>query len=312
MIVVDLHTDTVTDAMDKGLLVLENNLHCDIKRIKKYEGYINFFAAFIDPIYYDRPFERAKSVIGRIHELEKNIEGVLLCRNINDLHNALKSKKVGIIISIEGGEALEGSLENLEIFYEMGVRSLCPLWNHDNAIGTSAMDNKTNTGLTEFGVRVIKKMNEYGMIVDVSHSSERTFYDIIENINGPLIASHSNSKSLCNHKRNLTDDQLREIKRLGGVVGINFCTDFLSEGKKASIDDIILHIEYIMSLIGEDYVAIGSEFDGIDELPIGITGVESLSVLYEKLLAKNYSEAIANKIFYENAINVLKKTIKKN
>jgi membrane dipeptidase len=152
-------------------------------------------------------------------------------------------------------------------------------------------------------------MQELGVVVDLSHASERAFWDTAEITKRPIIAGHSNSKTVCPHKRNLTDEQFKALVRLGGVAGINLCPDFLNPSKSAKVADILRHIEHFMGLGGERAVCLGGDLDGIDETPEGIGGIEDYGVLYEALLRLNYPEALVRDIFYNNLLEVLEKAL---
>ena len=147
------------------------------------------------------------------------------------------------------------------------------------------------------------------MLVDVSHLSEQSFWDVSDLCKGPFIASHSNSKAICSHRRNLTDDQILAINKSGGTIGINLCPDFLANSGKANISDIIRHIEYIASLAGIDCIALGSDFDGIHDLPEGIKGVQDIRKIFEALLRLNYTEETLAKIAGENIIRIVKEVL---
>ena len=180
-------------------------------------------------------------------------------------------------------------------------------WNGTCEIG-DGVGVENSKGLSKFGSLVIKEMEKYGIIVDISHASEKLFYDISQTASKPFIATHSNSKCICPHRRNLTDEQFKVIKSFGGIVGITFAKDFLSQ-KDAGVTDIIKHIEYFLSLSGENTLSIGSDFDGTD-MPKGINDIESVYDLYEQMLRLNYNESLLDKIFYKNAYDFIINNIK--
>ena len=213
-------------------------------------------------------------------------------------------------MSIEGGEGIY-SLAHLRNFYRLGVRIIALTWNFSNHIASGALETDETRGLTEFGKLVVAEMNRLGIFADVSHLNDKSFYDVAEYSNKPIIASHSNARAVCRSKavcpveRNLTDDQFEIIKKSGGCVGINFCPDFLNESGKADIEDIIRHIEHFMSLGGEDNVGIGADFDGIDSTPDGINGVEDIYKIFDRLLQKGYTENQIEKISHKNFERIL-------
>lgn len=311
MVIVDAHCDTLLGLLDKKSCLLKNNLHIDIERMQKYEGYIQFFAAFIDPIYCQAyALRRAIQLIDAFYrQLDLYKDSISLCYNIETINTALKERKVGAILSIEGGEALQGDLATLRAFYKLGVRSLCLTWNYRNEIGDGVKDSSTEGGLTSFGKDVIREMNSIGMIIDVSHISEKGFWDVIELSKDPIIASHSNSKTICNHIRNLTDLQIKAIKDNGGVMGINFYPFFLNNTENASIIDVIKHIEYIASLVGCDHIGIGADFDGIECTPSDIRGVQDTCKIVNELLRLNYTENDVKKIAGGNFLRIINQVL---
>ncbi len=302
----DLHCDTLTKAFQENKELYENDLHISLKRARKYDNYIECFAVWIpDEIRGDAAmnlFNRAYKKL--VLEQKSNANNFLICKDANDIENFVKSKnKCGAILTVEGGAVLGGKLENIKCLREKGVRVMTLTWNGSCEIGDGVGVTNPN-GLSEFGKKAVKEMEKCGIIVDVSHASERLFYDVCEISEKPLIATHSNSKQICNHRRNLTDEQFRIIAERGGIVGINFCKDFLSEKKSPNLDDIIKHAEHFLELGGENSIAIGSDFDGCD-VPDEIAGIEYIENLYEYFLKKNYNQNIIDKVFFGNAYNFM-------
>lgn len=290
----DTHCDTLCSVLDYGKSIVMNDCHVDIERMKKYEQYTQVFACFIDPVYKSCAADRTLNLIDTFH---------------NTVSDKLPDNVRGIL-SIEGGEGIY-SLAHLRNFYRLGVRIIALTWNFSNYIASGALETDETRGLTEFGKLVVAEMNRLGIFADVSHLNDKSFYDVAEYSNKPIIASHSNARAVCRSKavcpveRNLTDDQFEIIKKSGGCVGINFCPDFLNESGKADIEDIIRHIEHFMSLGGEDNVGIGADFDGIDSTPDGINGVEDIYKIFDRLLQKGYTENQIEKISHKNFERIL-------
>ena len=218
-------------------------------------------------------------------------------------------KGVNVILGIEGGEALGRELGRVEAFYKRGVRLITLTWNHPYAISDTCVQTADRLngeadyagGLTHFGRDVLREMNRLGIVADVSHLSDKGFYDVAEIAEKPFIASHSNSRALCPHPRNLTDDMFRLLIKKGGVTGINFYHSFLrADGGAASIDDILRHIEHFMALGGQKNVGIGTDFDGIDYPPEEIAGTRELGKLCDALLRINYPETLVRDIMAGN------------
>ncbi len=311
MLILDAHCDTITTIMERGEELRKNNCHIDLCRLKEYEKYVQFFAAFISPEHAKMgALQRTISIIDRLYqEIEINKDDILLCRNYNDIISCCQSGKVAAVLTIEGGEALEGSISALRILYQLGVRAMTLTWNYRNQIADGVLDGASGGGLTPFGREVVTEMNRMGMLVDVSHISEPGFWDVLNLSNKPIIASHSNAKRLCSHVRNLTDDQLLALKKNGGVTGINLYPVFLNNSGKASLKDALSHIEYILALTGEDTLGFGSDFDGIDSTPEGLEGVQCYSELLNEMLRLNYSESLVKKIAGENFMRVIKEVL---
>lgn len=309
---VDAHCDTITTIMETGEVLKNNKGHVDLDRLKQYDSYVQFFAAFISPKHAKMgALRRALDIIERLYrEIEINKNDIMLCRNYNNIIFAMQNHKVAAVLTIEGGEALEGSISVLRILYELGVRAITLTWNYRNQIADGVADGSTNGGLTPFGREVVAEMNRLGMMVDVSHLSEAGFWDVINTTSVPIIASHSNAKKICDHRRNLTDQQLLALKKNGGVTGINLCPEFIANNGKAEMKHVIAHIEHIVGLTGEDTLGIGSDFDGIEGTPEGLEGVQGFTDLINELLKLNYSEALINKIAGENFLRVIKAVVK--
>ncbi|TYQ18254.1 UNVERIFIED_CONTAM: membrane dipeptidase [Acetivibrio alkalicellulosi] len=312
MIILDAHCDTLTKIMETNSNLYHNNSHVDLQRLKKIGKSVQFFAAFIDPAYCQAyALKRALQIIDVFYsQLEIYKDNMMLCCNYNDILDALSQNKIAAILSIEGGEALQGDLGVLRMLYKLGVRSICLTWNYRNEIADGVLDGQSKGGLTPFGKEVVKEMNSLGMLVDVSHISQRGFWDVLEISNKPVIASHSNAKKICNHLRNLTDEQILALKDNGGVTGINLCPDFLCESGNATIKDIINHIEHIISLVGTDHIGLGADFDGIDKLPDDINGVEHVDKIINQLIKLNYSKDTIEKIMGGNFLRTINNCMK--
>lgn len=293
--IVDTHCDTLCRVLDDSCSLNENDCHVDIDRLSVYKNYTQVFACFIDPAYKSCAVQRTLDLIDAFH------------RNTSELPENVKA-----VLSIEGGEGIY-SLSALRNYYQLGVRMAALTWNYSNHIASGALEMDETRGLTDFGVKVVREMNRLGMLVDVSHLNDKSFYDIVACSNEPIIASHSNSRSVCRTKavcpveRNITDDQFECIKKSGGYVGINFCPDFLNEGGRANIDDIVKHIDHFMTLGGENCIGIGTDFDGIERLPDGINGVQDVYKVFDRLLQLGYTDEQAEKISHKNFEKILEK-----
>ncbi len=307
MIIVDAHCDTITRIIETNENLYSNKCHIDIKRMKSEGKFVQFFAAFIKPVHTQAYSMRwAIKCFDRLfQEIKKNNDDMMLCCNYIDIDKALESNRIAAILSIEDGIALQGELSALRCFYDLGARSICLTWNNRNEIADGCRV-ESGGGLTRFGRDVIREMNKLGMLIDVSHLSEKGFWDVMEESSSPIIASHSNAQKICHHVRNLNNEQLNCIRENNGAIGINFCPDFLNDGTSAGVSDIIRHIEYIISVTGIDHVGLGADLDGIDETPNGISGVQDINKIFNELFKLNYSQEDVEKIAGKNFLRVIK------
>lgn len=184
-------------------------------------------------------------------------------------------------------------------------------WNLDNDLGCGAL-TKNDEGLTKLGKQYIKELEKNNILVDVSHTSEKSFYDIAMEVTKPIIATHSNTKKLCDHPRNLTDDQIKVIAQMNGVIGICFYGKFLTQKEESNIDDIINHIDHIARLVGTDYISLGSDFEGFakQKLPKNLTGIRDINNLFKRMKTHGFTDEEIDKIAGKNVVRILKQSIK--
>jgi membrane dipeptidase len=272
-----------------------------------------------------------------------------------ELRQAVKQHKLAALSGVEGGHMIEDDLDHIDSFYRRGVRYLTLTWNNSTSWATSAADESrhaftvTPYGLTDFGKQVVKRMNQLGMLIDVSHNGEKTFWDVIRTSTKPIIASHSSVYAICPVFRNLKDDQIRAIAKNGGVIQVNFYSGFIDSTYMPKINrflrqhrpeldslmrtgkteypalDLLMrrhrdeiqsfrpplsllidHIDYIVKLVGVDYVGLGSDFDGIESAPQGLDGAEDYPKITEALLQRGYSKRDIYKILGGNFLRVLR------
>ena len=313
-IVFDGHCDTILEIMNhkKSLGSRTPTGHLDIPRMKEGGVNVQFFAVFIEDIYKpDRSLKRTLQLIDCFYrEMEKNQDEISLVTNYNQINEANSAGKIAAILSVEGGEALEGDLGVLRMLYKLGVRLLTLTWNQRNQIADGIGESRTGSGLTEFGLKVIDEMNNLKMFIDVSHLSETGFWDVIKRSKAPIVASHSNCYALCPHPRNLKDEQIKALADKGGVIGITFVPNFLTQEKrKTTVKDVVTHIDYLVEKAGIDCVGLGSDFDGTGGLPLGLEGVDKITNITEELLTRGYKEREIKKILGGNFLRVFKKVI---
>ena len=308
MIFSDAHCDTITLSMKKNENIFKNSYHIDIKRMMESGlNHLQFFSIFYDSMLVEDIYQSVNQAISYFKE-QVNIysNDITLCCNYKDILTAFSDSKISSFLTIEGGEAIKDDLSLINYFYDQGVRSICLTWNHKNNIG-SGVYSDFDENITPFGVDVIKRMNDLGMIVDVSHLSEKSFWDVISHSSQPIIASHSNSKKICPHIRNLSNEQILGIKKTGGFIGINLYPCFLAINCEAGILDIIKHIEHIAGIAGEDILGMGCDFDGVDCLPHNINGIEDVNILIDELFKLNYSDDQIKKITGDNLLRIIER-----
>ena len=357
-ILVDTHNDFPSASIEKKVSFeaeLLGKTHSDILRMRQGGVDIQIFSIFCGPEQ-QTPYDFANREIDSVYEwVKRNPNRMTLVRTPGELKKAVKEKRLGAMLGVEGGHMIEDKIENLDKLYVRGVRYMTLTWNNSTSWATSAADETTkkdslpHKGLTDFGKKIVARMNELGMLVDISHVGEQTFWDVINTTTKPVIASHSSVWNLCPHRRNLKDDQIKAIAKNGGVIHVNFYAGFLDstyENKslvlqakyKPELDSLlniniqpdyarmmvgemhrdeldairpplsllIDHIDYIVKLVGVDYVGLGSDFDGIETAPLGLDGVQDFPLITKALLERGYNKKDIRKILGGNFIRVFK------
>lgn len=290
--VFDCHCDTLTVRN-----LFHTKSHLNIRGIEKYRRYIQVFAICAEKSY---SYAYSKHYIKRFEKMLR----IWNLKKITD-KESLKNATYGAILSLEGANAIN-NLSSIEHFYNKGVRIVTLTWNNTNSIASSIMA-ESDFGLSDFGKEVVKKCEDLGIVVDLSHISDKSFFDVCSISQKPFICSHSNSREINDSKRNITDAQFKEIIARGGCVGINFYHKFI--GTPPSFSNIIKHIEHFCSLGGEKCVGIGSDFDGIDRMPDGCRGAEFIYELSNELLKLNYKEKQVNDILFNNFFKIFLRTL---
>ena len=356
-IVIDTHNDILMKAVDNGIVFdkdLTGTTHSDLARWKKGGLDVQVFSVYCDGAaknpyaYANREMDSLDAVVTR------NPGKIVKVANSKEMMDAVKNHKIAAMFGVEGGHMIEDDLTKLEALYKRGARYLTLTHNVAPSWATSAADETTNPnlvqkGLTAFGKQVVQRMNELGMMVDVSHVGEQTFKDVIATTTKPIIASHSSVYNLVASRRNLKDDQIKAIAKNGGVIMVNFHpgfidpkfdtkeSDFLKKHakesdalKKSGLDDwnvldalykkyttevqvlrpplsmLMNHFDYIVKLVGVDYVGLGSDFDGINLTPKQLDDVTTYPIITKALVDRGYNEKDIVKILGSNFIRVLK------
>ncbi len=356
-IVIDTHNDILMKAVDKGVMFdrdLTGKTHSDLDRWKTGGLDVQIFS-----VYSDGGVKNAYAIANREMDsldavVARNPKKIIKVANSTEISKAIEENKIAAMFGVEGGHMIEDDINKLEALYKRGAIYLTLTHNVAPSWATSAADETTNPnlpqkGLTDFGKQVVKRMNELGMLIDVSHSGDQTFWDVIKITNKPIIASHSSVYSLVASRRNLKDDQIKAIAKNGGVIQVNFHPGFIDSSfnkkeatffenhaiesdslLKSGMDEwymmdylykkhtteaelmrpplskLIDHIDYIVKLVGVDYVGLGSDFDGINLTPLTLDDVTSYPLITRALVEKGYSEKEIVKILGSNFLRVLK------
>ncbi len=307
----DFHCDSLYEAVRQDKSLVSNDLHLSFERLLAYEPMCQVLAMWSDSKLSGSEAWEAFLLAHKrlLFELEK-CQAVRLVRNDTELSLCEANGYGAVMLAVEGGKLIENDVCRLDILHEKGVRFMTLTWDDDCPICGS---NKTGGGVTEFGYYVLSRMNEIGIIPDVSHASDSTVDEVADfcrQKKGVCVATHSNSRVVCQHRRNLTDERFEAISRLGGIVGISLCPEHLDADGNATVDSVVRHIERYMSLGGENTVCLGCDFDGVGSLPDGISTVSDLEKIAEALGRINYTDRLIKKIFYENARNFISRWIK--
>ena len=310
--VFDLHSDTALtllgESRNEAGSLKKNQLHIDLERASRLEAYCQCFACFTTPMMQEwnklSPiviFERELATIQR--EVDKNKRLISFAYCADEIEANREKGKMSALLTIEGPAGFDFDPALLENLHQIGFRITTLGWNESNVLTGS---NVTGGGLTDKGREYLKEAQRLGMLVDVSHISDEGFWDIMDCTQAPIVASHSNSRALCHHSRNLTDDMFRAICRTGGVAGINQYADFL--GESPTLDTVCDHIFHFMELdpTGK-HIALGGDLDGCESLSQGFEGVQSYPALADRLLERGMEEKTIRDIFWNNALNVLRR-----
>lgn len=309
MKLIDLHCDTVFKLYNqKSKKFYENEHQVDLKKLKSAGSYIQSFALFDSRDHYHYAYENLLEYIAYYHKLiEENEQHIHALESIKDV----QERKINALLTIEDGGSIGGKMERLHEVYAKGVRMTALSWNYENCFGyPNSSDAETmGKGLKKFGFEAVEAMNEMGMIVDVSHLSDRGFYDVSQTSKKPFIASHSNARAVADNPRNLTDDMIKRLADAGGVCGVNFYAPFLGKSKISRVEDIVAHIKHIAKTGGIGMIAIGTDFDGIN-CELEISDISKITLLYDALKKSGFSETDVEKIFYKNAMRVMGEVLK--
>ena len=299
----DAHCDTALRVYDMGLSLNKNKLHVDLSRLAEYAPSAQVFS-ICAPHRAGMTDHTDWAIDELLRQIRLHSDKVMLCLSAADIDKAEEEGKVAALISVEGAEKLDCSIEKLAENYKKGLRIVHLSWNHPNELTGTCVDGG---GLTEKGAEFVRAAQEMGVALDMSHISEKAFWDIQAIATKPVLAGHSNSKTVCDHIRNLTDEQFTALVKTGGVAGLNMYLDILGHGR--DVDAVIKHAEHFLSLGGEKALCLGGDLDGIPAMPKDMKGVEDMGMIYEAMLRRNWSEELVKDIFYRNLRNFMERAI---
>ena len=323
MKIADMHGDSIfqmlynrRNGMDCELA--KNDMHLDIEKMQKADYLVQNFALFVEMSKCEDPYEEAMVEYKVfMEEMEKNKDKIAQVFCYDDILKNEKQGKISALLTLEEGEVCKGEIEKLEEFYSYGARMMALTWNYDNSLSTANANKSpfkrnytgSREGLTETGIDFVERMEELGMIPDVSHMSDDGIEDMLQIAKKPFVASHSNARSLCSHPRNLTDDFLKRMGEKGCVIGTNFASAFLRDYTNFSENEwIVDHILYMVNVAGIESVGFGTDFDGIS-CGLEIKDCSNMQVLAQLLRKRGMSEENIERIFYKNVLRLYKELL---
>ena len=302
--IIDLHCDTLTRDMWAsqppacGPLV-NPAYHIALGKMPRNLRWVQCFAIFVPDNYRGQDaidfFDRYRAVFDR--QMVAHGDKVSPCRSFSDMEQALEAGKFAAVLTVEGGAALAGQPERAQVLRDAGVRMLTLTWNGPNELGSG---HDSSAGLTACGREAVAELERCGVLVDVSHLNDRGFEDLLSVAKKPFVASHSNARSVCGHRRNLPDAFIREIADRGGLIGLNYSKDFLSDSGRGNLDDLYRHVGRVLELDAGACLALGSDFDGTDIHP-DLDSVEKSLSIYGYLTQHGIPADTADGILFGNA-----------
>jgi len=295
------------DRLDIGMGVRSSLGHIDLPRLK--EGGVDCQVFAISSVRdRTRPYalRTAMEMIDIFYsECAAHLDAITPVTTHREIVEAAAGGKIAAMLSIEGADIIEGKVGLLRVFHRLGVRMVGLVHSLRNELADGVADGRTGGGLSELGVEVIEELDRLGMLIDISHLSDAGFWDLIEVAKGPVMASHSNARAVCDHPRNMMDDMIRAMADRGGVMGMNFAPGFIHP-TQATVQGVVDHIDYIVSIVGPNHIGLGSDFDGIPYTPEGLEDVTRMPNITAELLKRDYSEEDIKKILGENHLRMMK------
>ena len=322
MKVVDMHCDTIgelwkAEKAGKPISLRSNSLHIDLEKMQKGDYLLQNFAMFV---FLGREKDPLVNVLEMIdvynRAMAENADIIGPVLNYQDIEKNRAAGKLSGMLTIEEGAVLKGNPYVVRTLYQLGVRMLTLTWNFENEIGypntivkAKDYDPSRHYGLKPEGIEIVREMNRVGMIVDVSHLGDDGFWDVVKYCDGPFVASHSNARAVCNHTRNMTDDMIRALADKGGVMGLNFCGDFLNPNGKSRVEDMVRHAKHIINVGGSDILGLGTDYDGIDG-DLELDHCDKMPLLAQEMERQGFSTQQIEKIFHGNVLRLYREVLK--
>ena len=321
MKVVDMHCDTIgelwkAEKAGKPISLRSNSLHIDLEKMQKGDYLLQNFAMFV---FLGREKDPLVNVLEMIdvynRAMAENADIIGPVLNYEDIEKNRAAGKLSGMLTIEEGAVLKGNPYVVRTLYQLGVRMLTLTWNFENEIGypntivkAKDYDPSRHYGLKPEGIEIVREMNRVGMIVDVSHLGDDGFWDVVKYCDGPFVASHSNARAVCNHTRNMTDDMIRALADKGGVMGLNFCGDFLNPNGKSRVEDMVRHAKHIINVGGSDILGLGTDYDGIDG-DLELDHCDKMPLLAQEMERQGFSTQQIEKIFHGNVLRLYREVL---
>ena len=322
MKVVDMHCDTIgelwkAEKAGKPISLRSNSLHIDLEKMQKGDYLLQNFAMFV---FLGREKDPLVNVLEMIdvynRAMAENADIIGPVLNYEDIEKNRAAGKLSGMLTIEEGAVLKGNPYVVRSLYQLGVRMLTLTWNFENEIGypntiakAKDYDPSRHYGLKPEGIEIVREMNRVGMIVDVSHLGDDGFWDVVKYCDGPFVASHSNARAVCSHTRNMTDDMIRALADKGGVMGLNFCGDFLNPNGKSRVEDMVRHAKHIINVGGSDILGLGTDYDGIDG-DLELDHCDKMPLLAQEMEHQGFSTQQIEKIFHGNVLRLYREVLK--
>ncbi len=312
--IIDGHCDTVhrfiSETGNYDFTRHNKEGHIDLPRLRQGGIKLQIFALYIEQDFKPvgavrRCLQLIDGYYRTVNRVQADLQTIL---NLSDLHEVINGSKIAALLSVEGGEALEGDLAVLRVLFRLGVRGLGLTWNQRNQLAVGVGKGLQGDGLTSFGREVVREMNNLGMIVDLAHINEKGFYEAMSLSNVPIIVSHANARALCDHPRNLSDSQLKALGENNGIIGLSYYPSFIHR-ESPSLEKLLDHFVHVAEVAGIEHLGFGSDYDGIEQTIKGLDDVSCLHQLVDGLISRGFTSKEIRQITSENYLRVLNQVL---